>query len=103
MFAFLKKLFGGGPAVDYRELMDNGAMIIDVRTKAEYAAGHIKGSVNIPLDQIGNSVKKIKAKNKMVITCCRSGRRSGIAANMLNQKGVKAVNGGGWNSLERKL
>lgn len=103
MLDFLKKLFGGGPRINYRELVDQGAMIIDVRTKAEYASGHIKGAINIPLDQIDASVKKIKAKNKMVITCCRSGRRSGIAADILNRKGVKAVNGGGWTSLNSKL
>lgn len=103
MFDFLKKLFGGGPRVDFRQLVDNGAMIIDVRTKAEYQAGHIKGSLNIPLDQIEKSVKKIKSKKKTVITCCRSGRRSGMAAEILKRQGVEAVNGGGWSSLERQL
>jgi rhodanese-related sulfurtransferase len=103
MFDFLKKLFGGGPQINFRELVDNGAVIIDVRTRAEYQAGHIKGSLNIPLDQIEKSVKKIKARKKTVITCCRSGRRSGMAADILNRQGVEAVNGGGWSSLERKL
>lgn len=102
MFGFLKRLFFG-PDIDFRELMENGAMIIDVRTPAEYKAGHIDGSVNIPLDKIDKSVKKIKSKKKMVITCCRSGRRSGMAANILKSKGVEAVNGGGWASLQRKL
>ncbi len=103
MLDFLKKIFGGGPTVNYRELMDNGAIIIDVRTRAEYSSGHIKGAMNIPLDQIEKSVKKIKSKKKMIITCCRSGRRSGMAADILKRNGVEAVNGGGWNSLNRKL
>ena len=103
MLDFLKKLFGGGPQVDFREWVSEGAVIIDVRTKAEYAAGHIKGSINIPLDQIEGAAKKIKAKHSKVITCCRSGRRSGIAANILNSKGIETVNGGGWSSLNNKL
>ncbi len=103
MLRFLKQLFGGAPAVDYRELKAQGALIIDVRAKAEYAAGHIKGSVNIPLDRIAQSTKKIKAKKKTVITCCRSGRRSGIAAKILQGQGVEVYNGGGWQSLDSKL
>ncbi len=44
---FLDKLFGG-PKVDLKELVKQGAVIVDVRTPAEYQGGHIKGSINIP-------------------------------------------------------
>ena len=60
MFELLKKLFGIGPSVNFTELVSNGAQIIDVRTKGEYASGHIKGSVNIPLQELSNNLKKIK-------------------------------------------
>ena len=64
MLAFLKKLFGGS-SVDYAELVKNGAQIIDVRTSGEFAAGHIKGSKNIPLQNLKQSLGKIN-KNKPI-------------------------------------
>ena len=62
MINTLKKIFGLGPKVDYKELIKNGAQVIDVRTSGEYASGHIKGSVNIPLNSISAHVKKIKKR-----------------------------------------
>lgn len=95
----LKSLFG--PKTDYSELIKNGALIIDVRSKGEYASGHIKGSLNIPLDSIQSNIAQIKKKNKVVVTCCASGMRSGSAKSMLAQHGIETHNGGGWRSLER--
>ncbi len=63
-----------------KEMLDKGALIIDVRTPEEYASGHIKESVNIPLNRIPDKVNELKRKNKPIITCCRSGARSGMAA-----------------------
>ena len=51
MLGFLQKLFGGTP-VDYKELMSRGAIIVDVRSQAEYKSGHINGSKNYPLDSL---------------------------------------------------
>ena len=65
MINTIKKLLGLGPAVNYKELMANGAQIIDVRTKGEYQGGHIRGSVNIPLNTLQQSLSKIK-KDKHV-------------------------------------
>lgn len=103
MLNTIKQLFGFGPSVDYKELMKQGATIIDVRTKAEYQQGHIKGSVNIPLNSLSSHYSKIK-KNSPVITCCASGMRSGQAKGMLKQNGFNEVhNGGGWMSLKSKI
>jgi rhodanese-related sulfurtransferase len=101
MMNFLQKIFGS--KVDYAELVNNGAVIIDVRTPAEFSAGHIKGAINIPVDKIGNQIEKIKKYEKPVITCCRSGARSGMAASTLKAKGVEAYNGGPWDSLKNKI
>lgn len=103
MINTLKNLFGLGSKVDYKELIKNGAQIIDVRTSGEYASGHIKGSVNIPLNSISANVKKIK-KDAPLITCCASGMRSASARSTLRAMGYKEVyNGGGWMSLNLKL
>lgn len=100
---FLRKIFGMGPSVDLAELVKNGATIVDVRTKAEYAAGHIKGSINIPLDQLTNKIGQLK-KDKVIITVCASGMRSSSAKSILKSNGFTDVhNGGGWGSLQYKI
>lgn len=104
MFEELKKLFGFGPKVNYSELVAKGAMIIDVRTKGEFAGGHIRGSINIPVDQLGKNLNKIKDKSRTVITCCASGARSSSAKSILKSNGYSNVhNGGSWQSLKNKI
>lgn len=103
MIKFIKNLLGLTPPPDYKELMANGAQIVDVRTKNEYGYGHIKGSLNIPLNNLSSNLGKLK-KDKPVITCCASGMRSASARSILKQNGFKEVyNGGGWSSLQYKL
>jgi rhodanese-related sulfurtransferase len=103
MIDTLKKLLGFGPKVDYKLLVQNGAQIIDVRTKGEYASGHINGSINIPLNEISKHAKKIN-KEKAIITCCASGMRSAGAKSTLLSMGFKEVhNGGGWMNLNGKV
>ena len=104
MINTLKKLFGIGPGVNYAELVKNGATILDVRTKGEFAGGHIKGSINIPVDTLRNNLSKLKDKNKPIITCCASGMRSASAKSILKSNGFTQVyNGGGWSSLQNKI
>jgi len=104
MINTLKKLFGIGPGVNYAELLKNGATILDVRSKSEYAGGHIKGSLNISVDTLRNNLDKLKDKNKPIITCCASGMRSASAKSILVANGFTQVyNGGGWFSLQRKI
>jgi rhodanese-related sulfurtransferase len=104
MFEALKKMFGLGPGVNYKELVEQGALIVDVRTKGEYQSGHIKKSLNIPVDAIQGQLKQFKKKDQVIITCCASGMRSGRAASILKSSGYTNVyNGGGWASLNSKL
>lgn len=103
MLESLKKILGIGPATDWKELMQKGAIIVDVRTKGEYQGGHIKGSINIPLQTLSQNLSKLK-KGKPIITCCASGMRSASAKSMLTSSGFSEVyNGGGWMSLQSKL
>ncbi len=103
MFGFFKKLLGL-QSVDFVELKRNGAIIIDVRSKGEFAGGHIKGSLNIPLNTLSQNLNILKDKNKTIITCCASGMRSATAKGILKSNGYTQVfNGGGWHSLNNKI
>ena len=101
MLAFLKNLFK--PSADMAKLVEQGAVIVDVRTKGEYEAGHIEGSQNIPLDIIKTEAERLKKLNKPIITVCRSGNRSGMAKSILIAAGIEVYNGGAWTSLQRQI
>ncbi|MEO8068943.1 MAG: rhodanese-like domain-containing protein [Flavobacteriales bacterium] len=98
----LRSLFGIGPKVDIPQLLAQGATIVDVRTREEYAGGHVKGSKNIPLDELLTNLHSI-AKGKPVITCCASGMRSNSAAGVLRDHGFDAHNGGPWTRVQAAL
>jgi len=100
----LDLLFGGSKKAAYlKELYANGAMIVDVRTAEEFRSGHIKDSINIPLQSISQKTASLKQKKKPLIVVCLSGGRSSMAVTALKQAGIDAYNGGGWSSLEKKL
>src|ERR1035438_9419813 len=104
MINTIKNLFGMGTKVQYAQLVKDGAIILDVRSKGEYDGGHIKGSINISVDKLADNLDKLKDKNKVIITCCASGMRSASAKSLLQSKGYAQVyNGGGWTSLQNKL
>jgi phage shock protein E len=101
MIETIKKLFGMGPKVNLGQVIANGGVIVDVRTTGEYSGGHIKGSVNIPLDTLRSQMVKLK-KDKPVITCCASGMRSASAKSQLQANGFKEVyNAGSWFALKK--
>lgn len=104
MLEAIKKILGIGPKVDLSELVKEGAIILDVRTKGEYNNGHIRGSVNIPVEQLAKNLHKLKDKKKPIITCCESGMRSSSAKGILTSNGFTNVhNGGRWDSLKYKI
>lgn len=104
MFEALKKILGIEPKVSLVDLIKEGALILDVRTKGEFAQGHIRGSVNIPVEKLSANLNKLKGKSKPIITCCASGSRSAYAKGILSSNGFTNVhNGGAWISLRRKL
>jgi phage shock protein E len=73
--------------------------VVDVRSAGEFATGHVKGAINIPLDRIAKDAKKLKPKGA-ILTCCASGMRSGAAASQLRSMGFQQVyNAGPWTRL----
>lgn len=100
MFDFLKNLFGGE---DITEKFKEGAFLVDVRTPQEFDAGHVRGSVNIPLDRIPHALEKFKNKENIIVFC-RSGNRSSQAKSILESNGfTNVINGGTWQSVNEKL
>ena len=98
-FANLKKAMGGGAAPDFKQMLDEGAIVVDVRTPGEFKGGHVKGSVNINLSDLRKKMGSLKGKT--VITVCASGMRSGQAKGILTQNGITAVNGGPWGRIAK--
>jgi rhodanese-related sulfurtransferase len=71
-------------------LKDKNVQFIDVRTMGEYAGGHAKKAVNMPLDRLSSSLSKLD-KNKPVYVICQSGMRSMQGASILAKAGFTEV------------
>jgi rhodanese-related sulfurtransferase len=87
----------GGQAVGPTEavrLMNQGAVLVDVRSQAEFDSGHILDARHVPQDQVAQAAETLKRfKEKVVVVCCESGMRSGAAARVLQAQGfTKVVN-----------
>ena len=80
-----------GPA-DAVRLLNQGALLLDVRTQAEFDSGHILDAKHVPQEQLAQAGEAYKRyKEKVVVTCCESGARSGAAARVLQAQGFTNV------------
>jgi rhodanese-related sulfurtransferase len=77
-----------------------GALVVDVRTPAEFSQGHHGGAINVPVDTLGSKVKKLGATDRALVVCCASGARSARAAGILRSAGFTDVtDAGAWTNL----
>lgn len=86
-------LFGASGDVDSaraREMVGQGATLVDVRSPEEFGAGHIEGAINVPVGELAARMAQIP-KDKAVVVYCRSGMRSARAAGALREAGYKDV------------
>ena len=75
-----------------RKLLQNGALVVDVRDPGEYRSGHLPNALNIPLGALQSTLpKKVKDKNQALLLHCLSGGRSGLAKRQLNSMGYQNV------------
>lgn len=96
----LQSIFGAGNKSEViKEMISNGAVVIDVRSPGEFQQGHVRGSKNIPLDRISSRIDKIQKMNKPIVLCCASGNRSGQATRILKAQGIECENGGSWTAV----
>jgi phage shock protein E len=74
-----------------KALVAAGAKVVDVRTPDEFSAGHVPGAINIPFDQLPRRAAEIGPASTPVVLYCRTGRRSGIAAEALQKTGFSKL------------
>ena len=74
--------------------------VVDVRSKGEFLGGNVRGSINIPLQEIPARMEELKGLPSPLILCCASGGRSGQAHHYLSQAGLETYNGGSWFDVE---
>lgn len=76
-----------------KQKLSEDPFLVDVRTPEEFAAGSVKGAVNIPLDKVQERISEFKDK-KNIVTFCRSGQRSAKAIAILKENGISDVTNG---------
>ena len=80
------------------QYLEQGAIVVDVRTANEYQSGHRPGSLNIPLNDLNSRSKELDSK-KIIILCCASGTRSGLAVGILKKNGfAQVMNASPWTN-----
>jgi phage shock protein E len=104
MLGLLKGIFGGN-TVNAKEMIKNGALVIDVREKDEWDGGHLPMAKHLPVGEVAARMKDVEQwaggdKTKPIVVYCASGGRSGRAqAQLANAGFTNVVNGGGYSSL----
>lgn len=88
---------------EIKEYLEKGAVVLDVRTQEEWNEGHSEGAKHIVLNLIPTEIEQVKSWDKPVIAVCRSGGRSGQAAQFLAQNGIDVINGGPWQNVDQHL
>ncbi len=103
MLGFLKNLFSSKGDEALKNIIKEGAFLVDVRTPGEFASGSVKGAVNIPVNQVQSQISKFKGK-KNIVVFCKSGGRSMQAKSILQRNGIQNVyNGGTWGAVNNLL
>ena len=72
--------------------LNQGAMVIDVRTPGEFQSGHIEGAINVPMNELGGQIgQHAPNKEQVLLLHCLSGTRSGMAKGILKGMGYPNV------------
>jgi phage shock protein E len=72
--------------------LNNGALVIDVRSAGEFKSSHLPGAINVPLNELETALpQQVKNKNQVLLLHCLSGARSGVAKAKLKQMGYLNV------------
>jgi rhodanese-related sulfurtransferase len=85
------RLAGKAAPGDVHAAVAAGARLVDVRSPAEFASGHLDGAINLPVDELPARAGEIGPADTSVVVYCRSGARSARAAGILREKGYSRV------------
>ncbi|HET7785067.1 MAG TPA: rhodanese-like domain-containing protein [Myxococcales bacterium] len=95
LLAVLLALAGVAPGVvdgaTAHKLVAAGIRVVDVRTPAEFAAGHVPGAINIPHDQMAQRHEEVGPPSTPILVYCHSGKRSALAIAILREKGFTQI------------
>lgn len=99
--SFFNSIFGTSQQTNLAEVIQAGALLVDVRSPEEFRSSPVKGAINIPLEQVQSQLQRFKGKSNIIVFC-RSGNRSGIAKSILERSGITGViNGGSWQNVKQ--
>ncbi len=97
-------LFGKGKkAENIKKALEEGALIVDVRSPGEFNMGAVPGAINYPVQTLSMNISKIKKTGKPVIAYCASGMRSAAATAQLKASGIEAYNAGTANGVMKYM
>lgn len=100
MIKLFSNMFSSSNDESLTKVIQEGAFLVDVRTLMEFSEGHVKGSVNIPLNTVESQLSKFKNKDHIVVYC-RSGARSSQAKSILEKNGFdNVINGRTWTAVD---
>lgn len=102
IYGYSKMIFSGKSAGKLKEILPE-ATVIDVRTADEFKSGHFSGSMNIPVEKISKSAKRLGDKDSPKIIYCASGARAKQAARKLKSMGYSSIHVGGTLAQMNKL
>lgn len=90
--------------VNKLSMLDEDINLVDIREEYEYDSGHLKGSINIPMDELLDSPEEFLDDEKTYYIICKAGIRSIRTCSMLQEEGYKVINvSGGTLSFEGEL
>lgn len=89
------------PIAIQRDIADGTALLVDVRTAAEWNDGHAQGAIHVPAEDIMQGTTPTTDESVKLYVYCRSGGRAGTAARLLQEKGYTVENIGGLSDWVR--
>lgn len=91
LFWMVRRRFGDVSPAEAKRLVESGASLIDVRSPAEFAGGHLPSAKNIPVSELGARIEAVGPKDRPVVVYCASGVRSALARGVLERAGFAQV------------
>lgn len=84
--------------MDIKHALKTGT-VVDVRSHVEFSGGSVVDAINIPLPELTHRIDELKQLKSLLILCCASGNRSGMATQQLVDHGIDCINGGSWMTV----